>query len=411
MESKQINEIFNLGKESITNNDFNTALEHFLILKNVLLDANYYIGFCYFKLNQYEKSLEYLTILEIDKNKSNNLDAKLNDLMGYLHLKLDNYEKAIIYYTKAKELGINNNNILGRCYYYLNKYELSLYYYLLALDDINEDKSKTLYNIGNVYFMMKDYVNANKFYEESKEQGSHLANFGIGNCYMEQKQYDKGLNYYILALEQNEKLKIDNKIINFINEAIGNSYIRLEKPSCAIVYYIKAFSGGYYSLIFKIIKILYILKFYEYVIKYIFKFYKKFSSDDYLLLGYSYYNINNLQEAKKYFELALNDNCEKALTNLKPYIKIDTDNKYTIDINKMYMVKTLISLSNTNTNINTNINIKDIDKTLMSVNNTNIDTNINCNLNINNDISNSPQSKKRDLSLTDKPLSNKKSKK
>lgn len=187
--------------------------------------------------------------------------AKLYKMRGDIYRSTDNYIKAIESLTISLDYYQKNNNSkgiagvhnrMGAVYRLQGKYPTALEHYFEALkcyqsNNDNSGASTTMNNIGIVYLYQKDY--------------------------------DKALEYYLKSLEISVKLDDESIYISYLN--IGEAYKKKEDYKNAIDYFLK-------SLILS----------------------KKFKDLDatgvnYNEIGSIYTELNNLQQAKIYLDLAL----------------------------------------------------------------------------------------------------------
>ena len=294
----------NLAIEKINNCEYRLAIDYFLILKNNLINTNYYIGICYYFLKEYSQSAEYFQML------------------------------------KRSELKINN--MLGLCYHHSQNYNLAIKHFKLAIEEGNK---LSIHNIANTYLELKDYEKAIKSYQES---GFKYANHSIGKCYVVMDDYKNASKYYAKALQQKDNNKLDDRLFENIYIKLAECQLKLNNPKNACMCYVEVFEKNKTKLIFdKIVNLLFSQNCYEKVINLIEHNQNFICPLINLIVGYCHIQINNLSEAKKHLELSLNNNCVIAKKELESFINIDND-IINIDIDKMYGVLSLLSLDQSN---------------------------------------------------------------
>ena len=192
------------GKEALA---FSEKLNYVRGINN----STYYIGYNYFKQNDNDNAIKYLTralnLYELAKNKVG---------IGY----------AV--------------GSLGNTYYRMDMYPKALDYFLIAYktyEEMGEKLSMAGFagNIGAIYNSMKQDDKALEFYEKSlkineeikNEQGKAINYVCIANVYNEQKKYDQALEYHEKALVINEKIGSKGYIANNLSN-IGLVKINLK---------------------------------------------------------------------------------------------------------------------------------------------------------------------------------------
>ena len=132
----------------------------------------------------------------------------------------------------------------------IGDYDNAIYFYkksliIIAKNSIDYDNELTaLESLGNIYNVIKDYVNAKKYYQQYLELAKELdllqeQSWGlndIGNIFYNSREYVEALKYY-----QQSQL-IYQKIKNFefrliVLKNIGNTYYAMADYSYALEYY------------------------------------------------------------------------------------------------------------------------------------------------------------------------------
>jgi len=126
------------------------------------------LGHTYIKLNNISAALEHL-------NKSIKIDpyffSAYNNL-GNAYIKQNNFDEAIKNLEKAKSINpeaAKTLNRLGYAYYKNGNTDQSLSNLKLAIEEVSDNKIKSEinYNLGLVYYNLKDYTNAIDKYQEA----------------------------------------------------------------------------------------------------------------------------------------------------------------------------------------------------------------------------------------------------
>ena len=215
--------------------------------QKLIAKSYYFIGFVYYHISDYEKTLEYwFKSLKINKE----LEDKdgIGEILGFIGLvyeKKGNYDKALNYFLQAlktyEDLGDKdgiaiNLERIGGVYQNQSNYDKSLKYYLEALKIYKDLGDKygmaiNLGSIGGVYATQSDYVKALKYFFEVlkiyKDLGDKygmakiLGNIGV--IYRNQNNYTEALKYYLQALRINEELNYKSSIASNLNN-IGVVY-------------------------------------------------------------------------------------------------------------------------------------------------------------------------------------------
>lgn len=113
--------------------------------------------------------------------------------------------------------------------------------YLLKLDTISSKDSYPISMLGKVYYNLKDYDKAKKYFKIlSKRDFENFKSYTyLGHIAMEQKQFTIARLYYQIATVSNKK-KRDEEYFG-----LANALYELEKPTEAIENYKKALSENY----------------------------------------------------------------------------------------------------------------------------------------------------------------------
>lgn len=205
------------------------------------------MGIAYANKGGYEKAVEFfLKSLEINKKVLSALDPKLAQNyqnLGMLYIVTGRYEEALAYFNQSEEIylnkfGNNYQNLAsiyhnkGSIYTYQADYEKALNYFNKALSIYNENLSTghpnilaVLVNIGYVYEMQSNYSEALKYYFQTippdKNNPSIIKSYrNLANIYLLLKEIPEAEKYYKLALLKSQIL------LNPTNTEIAHSYLR-----------------------------------------------------------------------------------------------------------------------------------------------------------------------------------------
>ena len=239
---------FKIGKNYYHYGDNNTAIEYYLISKDIFEKYSKFemysrvlnaLAISYGDKNLYYKSLECLNeMIYLNKNilYSDKRLSKAYSNIGFVYYHLEKYEKAETFYLKAISLNkdINNINILinnyinlGMLYVNTKDNKLAISYLNKALEKIKENSNSSYSQIGIIYenlsFVARDLRNV-------KEQKDNLFlsleyhiksknNKNISNAYSYIADYYSITNY--------------NKAISYIDKSIK---IALKTNNKNIVY-------------------------------------------------------------------------------------------------------------------------------------------------------------------------------
>lgn len=291
---EKLDEQYILAINYATNGNYSEALGLFEYVKEYIPIAQIDIIRCYFSMNQEEKGFKYISSLIDNKNTLNNISLNIKAVLQFI---LGEHSFNSFNYKKALEHYMIALSLNLKANNQIDECFEKMNNYKKAKlyyeKTIKNNENGILHNIGNIFYKLKDYELAIEYYLESNRKGCFISNLGIGNCYYSKGKYEKAFEYYKKILDNKDYVQIDPLILGKLYFNIANSFL----------------------------------------------------------------NNNNLPEAKKYYEFALNSNCESAKNNLKLFYSIDKNNKYNVNIDDVYMVKSLISLKNNNLIENTNNNL------------------------------------------------------
>lgn len=170
----------------------------------------------------------------------------------------------IIQLKVSAESKIQAYGNLGVAYKNLGDYTNAIYNYQQAYNLLYQDMSTngsstyqdTLnlmglqYEIGNIYKLVEDYDRAMERFEKIKTQNKQvnfvwfdvLTNMGLGDCYIEKEDYRSAIKYYQLTLElfNSDELPINHELSSITYERLGYSYLKLGYVDSSYNYAMKA---------------------------------------------------------------------------------------------------------------------------------------------------------------------------
>ena len=294
---------------------FEEALKCFFEAYNLDHSNKYYtlwIGITYAKMSDiyYNNALMYLQMSLGSK------DYLVYGYIGYCHFKLKNYDTAIMYLDKSVQLEYNNymtRYYLGYAYFMILEHNKALYNLNEAIK-LKEDEFESWFVLGELYQSIDDDELSKECFKKARILALNCENIEDAFKYLNKLvivQNYEYLNYLYLGIcyikmgNYKEAMTYLFEYINNINYCVNNA------DNYLAFYWI-----GY---------LFYIQNEYENAIKYFEKSIKLNSNNDayiLLLLGKSYFMLGNNK---------------KALYNLKKSIKLKSDEPQTYElISKVY---------------------------------------------------------------------------
>ena len=197
-----------------------------------------FIGINCRKLNSYKQGLDYLNkALEIEKSVKNNKQlAVIYNELGLIEFEMGFYQKATKYFIQARKImeSLQDSDLfpvisnIGNIYYVLKNYKKALKYYFDALETNNLGKSNKAYilnNIGCIYLEEKKFYQANNYLNKSIQYKKELNdNKGLSQTYqnlatvyIEQDRYEEAIKYCQKSIEIKEKIGFSKALINSLN--------------------------------------------------------------------------------------------------------------------------------------------------------------------------------------------------
>ncbi len=340
-------EMIDKAEHFLFKNEFRLALNLYLKIKK---GAEYLIGFCYYKLNNFPKAEEYY----LKAFDAGNYSSLINLAELYYEVNKD-FEKADEYFSKAVEKE-DPSSFFSIGYFYEDKikdYGNAEKYYLLAtkngvdaahlsLGMLYEDKLKN-YSKAEEYFLMsiekrieeaslllaylydsklEDFEKAEKYYLKTKGSYSKLAMLGLGIMSRTKlKDYEKAEKYLKKAIKKG------NDEAYFFLAALYDrdlgDYLKAEE------YYLLAIENGNIEANDYLAELYHFeLNDYAKAEKYYLEGIKNGSEDSMLGLGLFYeYELKDLKKAEKYYLMASEKGSPTAMNNLSYYYYCDGINK------------------------------------------------------------------------------------
>ena len=176
--------------------------------KNIKIKANYWEAETTYQLKRYNDALNHFVALEKDLALDKNDYPLLDYNIGYCYFKLENYEKAIQYFHKTTKLKIDLENIiddtylrLGDSYFALRNYKkaISNYNFIIDKKGLNSDYAE--YQTGLSYgfqeqnsLKIKALTNVINYYKISSLKDDAL--FELANTYVKENNTTSAHNAY-----------------------------------------------------------------------------------------------------------------------------------------------------------------------------------------------------------------------
>lgn len=267
-----------------------------------------------FDFYEREKSIEYYKkALKFEQDKRRT--AEILDTIGFFNWQLGNLEESIEFYSQSELLFTELNdslwlgriyNTLGVCYWGLGKGNEALKFYQKAakirkgIGD-NTGTARVLNNISIIYRSWGLYEDAIKFNKEALtyafvEKNNYVVAFtysNIGNYYENVKDYSAALTNYNIGFQYLLKEEEINNSNSYFSEFFGNVYFKTGKLDSALYYYNK--SLDYANRINN---------------------QNRISIAEYNL-GKTYFQLNQIEPAKKHILYSFSKSLEKNYKNLQ----------------------------------------------------------------------------------------------
>ena len=196
--------------------------------EETISQCNYSLAYIYNKIENYEKSLHYILLsLNYYENQSDSLQiAHCNNLIGSVYLKIENDSNALIYYSKALNIYKTRSRIdyayaLGNIAVIdkrNKKFEIAIKKHLKTAKILfeiqdNYHLANTYNNLGNSYYELSNFTEAERYFNMSKDiriklnDSAGLAGYylNMGNLYKNNNKISKSLEYFMNSIEIAEK--------------------------------------------------------------------------------------------------------------------------------------------------------------------------------------------------------------
>ncbi len=218
-------------------------------------------GFMYSKPDSAFILAEDLVTFGLDNNYQA-ATARGYSLQGTSFILKGDYSEALNYLNKSgeilEEIGDKksiaaHDGLIGVTMTYQGDYAGALKNYKKSLKSLKQiespDMSKTLNNIGQIYWVQGDNLKAIDYYNQSLKIDEELGNekdkvnayFNLGTIYMEQGEYAEALNYFNQCLKIYKETDNQSSAATCLS-AIGNIYTSKKEYLTALDYNNKALS-------------------------------------------------------------------------------------------------------------------------------------------------------------------------
>ena len=243
-------------------------------------------------------------------NKQRNHEINLLDKEIIIDLGAKNYETALTKLEQLKDIDEAKANFgIGTVYYLIKDYAKAEKYFMMAVEKGNES---AIANLGVLYHdIKKNYDEAEKHYMMAVEKGNEYAMFNLGLLYdTVKKDYDKAEKYYLMAVKKGDVNAMVN--LGLLYDTVKKDYDKAEK------YYLMAVEKGdenamaNLGYIYDDIK-----KDYDKAEKYYLMAVEKENINAMVNLGLFYKNIKkDYNKAEKYYLMAVKKGDVNAMVNL-----------------------------------------------------------------------------------------------
>ncbi|MEW5692123.1 MAG: tetratricopeptide repeat protein [Candidatus Hydrogenedentota bacterium] len=228
--------LYMLGESFYKLRNYNTTIQYTslyldkysnepMLLSKVLMTR----AWAYKELEDYEPALkDYQTIINIDATTTK---TEAIFRMGEIYYNKKNWDKAKEYFTdlinnyKDSEFVEHSYFARGLCYLKLKMFKESIadFLKLIELYPDSEHRDDAYMDIGWAYFRTEQYENAILYFDKVSDKNENYlqAVYQIGECYFNIKNYDTAIEFYhkVIALDPNTPLSDD------ASYGIGISYL------------------------------------------------------------------------------------------------------------------------------------------------------------------------------------------
>ena len=243
--------------EIVLSNSFDTNVSNNHIIELCDTIAKLYRG------KDHVKTIEFAIRSLKSAEEENNINLQITplDLLGEAYFRLDDYEKSIQYYSRLVDIFIGQNmeletartySHLGSAHKQWSNYDLAKRYYEKSMKICKKHQdfegiascltgiATVLTHWGDYNQALSQYLEALSFWEEvGNREGVAKSYNNIGMLYQELGEFERANDYYKKALLIFEDLNDNWFIVNMILH-MGDIYLQTENYPKALEYFFKA---------------------------------------------------------------------------------------------------------------------------------------------------------------------------
>ena len=166
---------------------------------NVKVDSMKYLASCYYETGQYKEAVDMYTTVISNSDKEE--QDELYYLRGTCYIKLDDENNGALDYEKSLELNGTDYNLCCNMYYNFKKagYVDRGESYLKRIIQAEEADS---YLRGKTYYILEDYVQAEKYLIEAYDNGNGEAAYYLAMTYERKEDYQNAEKLYMSYMEK-----------------------------------------------------------------------------------------------------------------------------------------------------------------------------------------------------------------
>ncbi len=181
-------------------------------------EAYFKLGYAYYQLHDYEKSIEYYK----KTNQNNSMNVSNMALAYYMN---GDYGEALKLLKRALQLNPNNQTARRN----LPMVEKAFQRNLQQMKNRQSDDPQHYYELGNLFVEQGDYKNALESFDHAIQLNPEYvaAMVNKGNCFYMLKQYDKAINTFKEVLKIDPDSKIANKNLSHLYGLTGNTEMQI----------------------------------------------------------------------------------------------------------------------------------------------------------------------------------------
>ncbi|UCH80149.1 MAG: tetratricopeptide repeat protein [Nitrospiraceae bacterium] len=165
-------------------------------------ETHHRMGSSYMDNGQYNEAfVEFKKALEFNPDKKETLNY-----LGYLNMRFKEYDKAVVYFKKAISIDpgyAEAMNNLGVTYAEIGKWDEAIRYFDAALSNpVYETPEMAYANMGYVYYLKGDYINAEKVIKEALMRNNlyPMASYVLGLVYTKLENDDAAIEEFKKAI-------------------------------------------------------------------------------------------------------------------------------------------------------------------------------------------------------------------